>query len=48
MCFKGFAKYLHIFLVPCFSDVGDSPSEHTQEDLDSVYPSEDGKFYISR
>lgn len=28
-----------------FSDVGDSPSDHTQEDIDSeVYPSEDGKF----
>lgn len=26
-----------------FSDVGDSPSDHVQEDMDSeVYPSEDG------
>lgn len=28
------------------SDVGDSPSDHAQEDLDSeVYPSEDGTIF---
>lgn len=31
-------------LVFLFSDVGDSPSDHAQEDVDSeVYPSEDGQ-----
>jgi hypothetical protein len=29
------------------SDVGDSPSDHVQEDMDSeVYPSEDGKCIV--
>jgi hypothetical protein len=29
------------------SDVGDSPSDHVQEDMDSeVYPSEDGEYIV--
>lgn len=35
----------HRFFLPLFSDVGDSPSDHAQEDIDSeVYPSEDGEY----
>jgi hypothetical protein len=31
------------------SDVGDSPSDHVQEDMDSeVYPSEDGEYILVR
>lgn len=31
------------------SDVGDSPSDHAQEDVDSeVYPSEDGEYGSQR
>ena len=31
-----------------YSDVGDSPSDQVQEDMDSeVYPSEDGTFLIN-
>jgi len=30
-----------------YSDVGDSPSDHVQEDMDSeVYPSEDGEYFV--
>lgn len=40
------ASYLTTFIC-CFSDVGDSPSDQVQEDLDSeVYPSEDGKIIL--
>jgi hypothetical protein len=35
-----------ILLLFC-SDVGDSPSDHVQEDMDSeVYPSEDGEYFV--
>lgn len=38
-------NFTFILLLFC-SDVGDSPSDHVQEDMDSeVYPSEDGEYF---
>ena len=39
-------SFTFILLLFC-SDVGDSPSDHVQEDMDSeVYPSEDGEYFF--
>jgi hypothetical protein len=39
-------NFTFILLLFC-SDVGDSPSDHVQEDMDSeVYPSEDGEYFV--
>ena len=39
-------NFTFILLLFC-SDVGDSPSDHVQEDMDSeVYPSEDGECFV--
>jgi len=39
-------NFTFISLLFC-SDVGDSPSDHVQEDMDSeVYPSEDGEYFV--
>jgi hypothetical protein len=42
--FVAWCNFTFIVLLFC-SDVGDSPSDHVQEDMDSeVYPSEDGEY----
>jgi len=39
-------SFTFVLLLFC-SDVGDSPSDHVQEDMDSeVYPSEDGEYFV--
>jgi hypothetical protein len=42
------ASFVFTVLLYLFSsDVGDSPSDHVQEDMDSeVYPSEDGECIV--